>query len=49
MFMVISNEKIKIAHLEILANQSKVNGPLVIEMINTSFSESKKNLGRLMK
>ena len=49
MFMVISNEPIKIAHLQKLANQSMVNGALVIEMINNSFSESKKNFGSLMK
>ena len=44
MFMVISNDPIKIAHLKKLANQSMVNGALVIEMINNSFSESKKTL-----
>ena len=49
MVMVISNESIKIANLQKLANQSMVNGALVIEMINNSFSESKKNFGRLMK
>ena len=49
MFMLISNEPIKITHLQKLANQSIVNGALVIEMINSSFSESKKNFGRLMK
>ena len=43
-YMVILNEPIKIAHLQKLANQSMVNGALVIEMINNSFSESKKNL-----
>ena len=47
--MVISNERIKIAHLQKLANQSMVNSALVIEMINNTFSESKKNFGRLMK
>ena len=47
--LVISNDPIKIAHLKKLANQSMVNGALVIEMINNSFSESKKNFGRLMK
>ena len=49
MFIVISNEPIKIAQLQKSANQSMVNGALVIEMINNSFSESKKNFGRLMK
>ena len=48
-YMVILNEPIKIAHLQKLANQSMVNGALVIEMINNSFSESKKNFGSLMK
>ena len=49
MFMVISNESIKIADLQKLANQSMVNGAHVIEIINNSFSESKKNVVRLMK
>ena len=43
------NKPIKVAHFEKLANQSMLNGALVIEMINNSFSESKKNLGRLIK
>ena len=47
--MVISNEPIKTAHLQKLANQSMVNSALVIEMINNTFSESMKNFGRLMK
>ena len=38
-----SNEPIKVAHLQKLANQSLLNGTLVIEMINNSFSESKKS------
>ena len=44
-----SNEPIKVAHLEKLANQSLLNGSLVMEMVNNSFSESKKNFGRLIK
>ena len=44
MFMVISNEPIKIADLQKLANQSMVNDALLTEMKNNSFSESKKNL-----
>ena len=32
MFMVISNESIKVAHLQKLANQAMMNGALVIEM-----------------
>ena len=44
-----SNEPIKVAHLQKLANQSMLNGALVIELVNNSFSESKKNFGRLRK
>ena len=47
MFMLNSNKPIKIAHLQKLANQSMLNGALVIEMVNYSFSESKKNFGPL--
>ena len=43
------NKPIKVAHFEKLASQSMLNGALVIEMINNSFSESKKNFGRLIK
>ena len=39
-----SNEPIKVAHLQKLANQSLLNGALVMEIVNNSFSESKKNL-----
>ena len=38
------NEPIKVAHLQKLANQSLLTGELVMEMVNNSFSESKKNL-----
>ena len=39
--MLNSNEPIKVAHLQKLANQSVLNGALVIEkQINNSFSES---------
>ena len=44
-----SNELIKVAHLQKLTNQSLLNGALVMEMVNNSFSESKKTFGRLMK
>ena len=44
-----TNEPIKVAHLEKLANQSLLNGELVMEMVNNSFSESKKNFGCLIK
>ena len=49
MFMFNSNEPIRVAHLQKLANQSLLNDALVIEMVNNSFSESKKNFGRLIK
>ena len=48
MFMSNSNKPIKVAHLQKLANQSMLNGALVIEMVNNSFSEDKKNFGRLI-
>ena len=48
-FMLISSEPIKVADLQKLANQSMLNGALVIEMVNNSLSESKKILGRLIK
>ena len=38
-----SNEPIKVAHLQKLANQSLLNGALVMEILNNSFSESKRN------
>ena len=44
-----SNEPIKVAHLEKLANQSLLNGALVMQLVNNSFSESKKNFSRLIK
>ena len=40
MFMLNSNEPIKVAHLQKLINQSMLNGTLVIEMESNSFSES---------
>ena len=42
------NEPIKVAHLQKLANQSVLNGALVIEMVNNYFSESKKSCARLI-
>ena len=44
-----SNEPIKVVHLHRLANQSLLDGAHVMEMINNSFSERKKNFGRLIK
>ena len=50
MFIILnSNEPIKVAHLQKLANQSILNGALAIEMVNNSLSESKKNFGRSIK
>ena len=40
MFMLNSNEPIKVAHLQKLTYQSILNGALVIEIVNHSFSES---------
>ena len=40
MFMLNSNEPIKVAHLQKLTNQSMLNGTLVIKMESNSFSES---------
>ena len=49
MFMFDSNEPIKVALLQKLTNQSMLYGAFVIEMVNNSFSESKRNFGRLVK
>ena len=47
--MLNSNEPIKVAYFQKLANQSLLNGALVIGIVNNFFSESKKNFGRLRK
>ena len=44
-----SNKPIKVDHLQKLANQSLLNGALVMEIVNNSFTESKKNFSRLIK
>ena len=44
-----SNEPIKVGRLQKLANQSLLNGALVMEIVNNSFSESRKNVSRLIK
>ena len=49
MFMFKTNQPIKVIHLQKLATQSNLNGPLVIEIVSNSFRESKKNFGRLIK
>ena len=41
MLMLILNEPIKVADVQKLANQLMLNGALVIQMLNNSFSESK--------
>ena len=46
--MLNSNEPIKVAHLQKLANQSVLKGALVIEMVNNSLTESKKSFCRLI-
>ena len=43
------NEPIKVAHRQNLANQSLMNGAIVMGTVNDSFSESKKNFSRLIK
>ena len=42
-------EPIKVMQLQKLANQSMLNGELVKEIVSNSFSENKKNFGRLTK
>ena len=49
MFMFKTNQPIKVIHLQKLANQSILNGALVIEIVSNSFNESKKNFGHLIK
>ena len=49
MFMSNSNEPIKVAHLQKLANKSLLNGALVLEIVNNYFSESKKNFSQAEK
>ena len=46
MLMSNSNELIKVALLQKLTNQSMLNGALVIDMVNNSFSENKNNFGQ---
>ena len=47
--MLHSNEPVKFAHFQKLVNQSIMNAVLVIEMVNNFFSDSKKNVGCLIK
>ena len=48
MFIFKTNEPIKVIHLLKLANQSVLKDALVIEIVNNSFNESKKNFLRLI-
>ena len=41
MFMLISNEPIRVAHLQKLANQSMVDGALVMEMVTILLVKAK--------
>ena len=47
--MLNSNQPIKVAHLQKLANQSMFNDALATEMAKNSFRKSQKNFGRLRK
>ena len=49
MLMFKSNERIKVAHFQKLTNQLMLNDAVVLEMVSNSFSETKKNFGRLIK
>ena len=49
MFMFETNQPIKVIHLQKFAGQSILNGALVIKIVSNSFSENKKNFGRLIK
>ena len=49
MCMLNSNEPTTVPRLQKLANQSLLNGALVMEIVNNSFSESKKSFSRLIK
>ena len=49
MFMLISNELVKIEHLQKLTNQLMLKGAFVTEMVNNSFSASKKNFDKARK
>ena len=47
--MLKNPDPIKVIHPQKLASQLMLNGALVIEIVNNSFSESKDNFGRLIK
>ena len=49
MFLLNSNEPIEITHLQKIVNQSKLNEAHVKELVNNSFSESKKRFGCFIK
>ena len=47
--MLKTNEPTRVIRLQKLANQSILNGALAIEIVSNRFSESKKNVGHLIK
>ena len=49
MFIFKTNQSIKVIHLQTSADQSILNGALVIEIVSNSFGGNKKNFGRLIK
>ena len=49
MFISNSNEPVKVTYLQKITSKSMLNGALAIEMINNSFSGSKKKIGHLTK
>ena len=47
--MLNSNQPVKVAHFQKLANQLVLNGAFVIEMVHNSFTECNKNFSCLIK
>ena len=47
--MLNSNKPIEVIHLQKLANQSMLNGALLLEMVNNSFSGRSNKFGLLIK
>ena len=47
--MLNSNQPVKVAHFQKLANQSVLNGAFVIEMVHSFFTECNKNFCCLIK
>ena len=44
MLILNSNKPVKVVHLQKLVNQPMLNGALVIEMVNNSFSKTRLTL-----